>query len=369
LKVDLTENELAAIYALSDVPKIGIHRLRSLITKFTHASAIFDLSLRELIEVEGIHRNLAELILQSGISQEHLSKARRVREKELTILHILNYNYPDKLREIPDAPVLLYSAGEFLPEDEQSIAIVGTRSSTRYGHDMTKNLCAELVKNGFTIVSGLARGIDTEAHRAALESGGRTLAVLGSGLDNIYPQENTKLAREIAGRGVVCTEYYLGTQPDATNFPERNRIISGLSAGTVVVEAGNKSGAILTALIALEQNREVFAVPGRITDKNSVGANRLIKHGAKLVQGVDDILEELVGQFKFKTQKPETKKPRPKLSSAEEKIYELLSHEPLHIDALAHSLDQSTAAVLNTLLGMELRDIVQQLPGKNFKLS
>ncbi len=370
LKVDLTEKELAAIYALSEVPQIGVNRLRQLITRYITASAVFDLSLQELSSIDGLSRNIAELIKQNRVTQDHILKARKIREKEVNILHMLNYNYPEKLREIPDSPVLLYSVGEFTPADERAIAIVGTRTSTKYGHQITEELTRELVKHGFTIVSGLARGIDTQAHKAALKSGGRTIAVLGSGLDTIYPQENTKLAREIANNGAVCTEYYLGTQPDAPNFPERNRIISGLSVGTIVIEAGNKSGAILTALLALEQNREVFAVPGRITDKNSVGANRLIKHGAKLVQSIDDILDELSGQFTFQTEKASAPgKVKPELSPQEEQVYELLSDEPLHIDALANSLQESTSSVLNTLLALELRDIVQQLPGKNFKLS
>lgn len=368
MKIDLTIDELAAIYALMECPKIGVQRSRALLSKFHSAETVLGSSRNQLTDVAGIRESLAAAIIECEITEEHRSKSRRIREHDVQVCHFLNSNYPDRLRQIPDAPILLYSVGEFKPADDRAIAIVGTRSSSKYGHQVTRELVQELVQSGFTIVSGLARGIDTEANTAALESGGRTIAVLGSGIDWIYPQENTGLARKIANQGAVCTEFFLGTAPDAQNFPKRNRIISGLSLGTVVVEAGHKSGAILTALIALEQNREVYAVPGRIDSKRSVGTNRLIKHGAKLVQTVDDILEELSGQLQFDdtTQKDI---PPPDLSDEEEPIYRLLSDEPQHVDAIAQAVNRPTAAVLTTLLNLELRSVVEQLPGKNFRKS
>lgn len=365
MEVDLTIEELSALYALADVPGIGLQRMRTLLRKFVSAQRLLAASRQEIMTTPGIREEVARNIRQAEVTREHLDLARAVKEKDVSVLHFLNYNYPRRLHEIPDGPVLLYTAGEILKDDEQSIAVVGTRSSSSYGHAVTRELTRELVRNNFTIVSGLARGIDTEAHQSALENGGRTIAVLGSGIDTIYPQENMALAREIAYRGCICTEYNLGTPPDAPNFPERNRIISGLSLGTVVIEAGHKSGAILTALLALEQNREVFAVPGRIDSKRSIGTNRLIKHGAKLVQTVDDILEELSGQLQFAQQSVSAAEPVD-LTDDEQQIYDLLSEEPVHIDDLAASTEKSTAAILSLLLSMELRSLVKQLPGKQF---
>jgi len=363
--IDLTIEELSAHYALMDAPGIGVRRLRLLLSHYRSAGRILGSSLHDLVEIDGFDKILAEEILRTRVRDEDIQKAKRVREANLRIYHFLNENYPNRLKQIPDAPILLYTAGEFAEADDQAIAVVGTRSSSDYGHRVTQQITEELVKHGFAIVSGLARGIDTQAHTSALEAGGRTIAVLGSGLDTIYPQENTKLARDIVGRGAICTEYYLGTQPDAPNFPERNRIISGLSAGTVVIEAGHKSGAILTALIALEQNREVFAIPGRIDSNRSIGTNRLIKHGAKLVQDVDDILDELTGQFRFGTVHPD-RQPAKNLNPEEEKIYDALSEDPVHIDALAQALGEPPSTLLTRLLNMELRSIVTQLPGKQF---
>ncbi len=365
-QIDLTVDELSAHYALSDAHGIGVRRLRVLLSHFGSAQSILGASFKQLVEVEGIDKKTADSILQCRISSRDKEKAQRIKQENVNIYHFLNENYPSRLKQIPKVPVLLYSVGKFTEADNQAIAIVGTRSSSDYGHRVTKELVNELVQYGFTIVSGLARGIDTQAHYTALESGGRTIAVLGSGLDTIYPQENTRLARDVAGRGAICTEYYLGTQPDAPNFPERNRIISGLSLGTVVIEAGNKSGAIITALTALEQNREVFAIPGRIDSKRSIGTNRLIKHGAKLVQTVDDILVELTGQIQFQEGKTVQQSPPVDLTRDEQQIYDALSDEPIHIDVLSQKLELPTSSVLTKLLDLELRAIVEQLPGKQF---
>lgn len=365
LTVEITVDELAAIFALADIPGIGSQRLNALLSRFSTAQAVIASSLNDLTKSAGIGDDVARAIQRTEITDEYQSLARRVKNKDIRVLHFLNYNYPGLLKEISDPPTLLYTAGKILEEDERAIAIVGTRSSSTYGHTVARELTQELVANGFTIVSGLARGIDTVAHKAAIESGGRTIAVLGSGIDNIYPGENTSLARAIANQGCVCTEYTLGAAPDAVNFPERNRIISGLSMGTVVIEAGHKSGALLTALIALDQNREVFAVPGRIDSPRSVGANRLIKHGAKLVQTIDDILEELSGQLSLHIGE-HTPKKDPELSEEERQIFNLLSADPVHVDDIALRLEKPTPAVLTCLLDMELRSVVKQLPGKLF---
>lgn len=272
--------------------------------------------------------------------------------------------YPSALRNIPTSPPVLYVWGDISPTDQQAIAVVGTRRLTQYGRQMTRQLVQALVSSGFAIISGLARGIDAIAHQTALEMGGRTIGVLGSGLNRFYPAQNRKLAEQIAnGQGAVITEYALETPPDAKNFPPRNRIVSGLSLGTLVVEAGEKSGALITANFALDQGREVFALPGYITSKASLGTNRLIQQGAKLVLSVEDILEELqvervVAQTAVRHIIP--------ASTEEEALLNYLSQEPIHIDELARQTEMSTHLVSSTLTLMELKGMVQQVGGMTY---
>jgi DNA processing protein len=233
-----------------------------------------------------------------------------------------------------------------------------------YGKTVTEKLTMQLVENGLDIVSGMARGVDTVAHTAAIKRGGKTYAVLGCGVDVIYPSENRKLYEQIVENGAVISEYFLGAKPDAVNFPRRNRIISGMSLGVLVVEAGKKSGALITAEFALEQNREVFAVPGQITNHRSIGSNKLIQQGAKLVQSVEDILEEI--SPKLRSQRILEKPLPPDLSEADRLLLSKLSTEPRHIDQLVLELDQSPAVLLGQLLRLELAGLVKQLTGKMF---
>lgn len=275
--------------------------------------------------------------------------------------------YPKYLREIPNAPPVLYVSGEILEQDQWAVAVVGTRRLTSYGRQVARDLVMGLVNSGVTIVSGLARGIDAIAHKTALELGGRTIGVLGSGLDCIYPAEHRSMARQMAeGQGAVVSEYALGVQPEAKNFPPRNRVISGLSLGTLVIEAGQRSGALITAGFALEQNRDVFAIPGNITSPASKGTNRLIQEGAKLVTCVEDLLEELnltmaPEQMAVQLAMPE---------SAEEAL--LLSHlsaQPVHIDELCRASGLPSALVSSTLTLMELKGMVYQSGGMNYVLA
>jgi DNA processing protein len=261
---------------------------------------------------------------------------------------------------------LLFARGEFHALDDTAIAIVGTRAH-EYGKLVAERLTAALVSRRMTIVSGLARGIDTISHQTALKSGGRTVAVLGSGLDMVYPPENRRLAQEIAQHGVVVSEYFFGAKPDAPNFPRRNRIISGLAFGTLVIEAGETSGALITASAALEQNREVFAVPGSILSPKSLGPNRLIQEGAKLVTSVEDILAELPSQLDmFSKTTPAAESPATSFNENEQKVLALLSHEPLHIDLLARQASMPASQLLAILLDLEFKYAVKQLPGKFF---
>jgi DNA processing protein len=274
--------------------------------------------------------------------------------------------YPKYLREIPNPPPLIYYQGELRAQDQWAVAVVGTRRLTSYGRQVTQDLVAGLVQNNVTIVSGLARGIDAIAHKTAVELGGRTLAVLGSGLDCVYPAENRTLAQEIAqGQGAIISEYGLGVQPEAKNFPPRNRIISGLSLGVIIVEAGERSGALITTNFALEQNREVFAVPGNINSPVSRGPNKLIQEGAKLVRRVEDVLEELnlhmvVEQTAVQMVLPET--------AEEVALYTQLSAQPVHIDELSRATGLPSALVSSTLTLMELKGMVQQVGGMNYIL-
>lgn len=284
-------------------------------------------------------------------------------------VHVLTQNdpsFPPRLKEIYDAPYVLYVKGNLTDEDESAITVVGTRRTTTYGREVTERLVTDLVQNGMTIVSGLARGIDTIAHRKALAAGGRTIAVFACGLDTIYPAENRELAQEIARNGALVSDYPLGTKPRAENFPRRNRIVSGLSLGTLVTEASEKSGALITANLALQQDREVFAVPGSILSTASKGTNSLIKAGAKLVSDVNDILEELnlstyPRQMEFAELVPE--------SDTESLLLKHLSQEPLHVDELSHRCSLPISVVSSTLTMMELKGMVNQLGNMNYVIA
>jgi len=274
--------------------------------------------------------------------------------------------YPSRLKEIYDYPPVIYLRGNLLPGDEWCLAVVGTRRASVYGKQVTEEIVSDLACNKITIVSGLAKGIDTIAHRAALEAGGRSLAVFACGLDIVYPAENAKLARDIMEQGCLVSEYALGTRPRAENFPRRNRILSGLSLGVLVTEAGESSGAMITARMALEQNREVMAIPGSILSPVSRGTNRLIQEGAKLVRVYEDILEELnlttvTRQMEMKELLPDTE--------TEAALLGQLSAEPAHIDEVCRKSGLAAATVSSTLAMMELKGLVKQVGTMNYVLS
>ena len=274
--------------------------------------------------------------------------------------------YPPLLKEIYDLPPVLYVRGALAPEDAVSIAIVGTRRPTYYGRETAEQIAADLARNRITIVSGLARGIDATAHRAALEAGGRSIAVFGCGLDIVYPGDHAKLARQVMECGALVSEFPLGTRPRADNFPRRNRIMSGLSLGVLVVEARETSGALITAQWALEQNRDVFAVPGSVLSPSSRGTNRLIQEGAKLVSDSYDILEEL--NLTFAAQQGTLPEVIPTTEN-ESLIMEHLSSEPVHIDEVGRQCGLPIATVSSTLAVMELKGMVRQVGGMNYTLA
>jgi len=356
--------------ALNLVPGVGRITFRKLLQRFKEPKKVFAASREELQSIHGLKKNSLEQIY--GFKIEHLA------EKELKRVAALGYDiitwqdesYPRYLREIPDPPLLLYVYGELLAEDESSIAIVGTRAPSTYGKLISEKLSSELAERRLTIVSGLARGIDTVAHRGSLKAGGRTIAVKGCGLDVDYPMENRKLAEKIAQQGALISEFPLRTPPASGNFYIRNRIISGMSLGTVVIEASEKSGALITANHALDQNRELFAVPGNITSPKSMGCNYLIKRGAKLVQCWQDIAEELPPKIKeplLKERKADKEEEITKMNEEEKAIYTLLSPDrPTHIDSISKALQMEQNLLLSSLLSLEIKNSIVQLPGKMF---
>lgn len=278
------------------------------------------------------------------------------------ILTLRDERYPKNLLEIYDPPPVLYVRGELAAADTLKIAIVGSRRGSSYGRSVTKRISRELAAAGVTIVSGMARGIDTYAHLGALEAGAKTIAVLGCGVDTVYPPESKKLFSDIIKCGAIISEFPLGTSPDGKNFPRRNRIISGLSLGVVVVEATADSGSLITASHALEQGREVFAVPGNVGMATSRGTNRLIKQGARLIEGAEDILTEVLPQYSGTVRKETL----PDLTDAEDGILRYLSHTPLHIDEISRLCQIEVQRVSTILLELELKGVISQMSGKLF---
>lgn len=277
--------------------------------------------------------------------------------------------YPDQLKRIYDPPPFLFLKGALQPQDAAAIAVVGTRNPTPYGTHVAQHFAGELAGKGITVVSGLARGIDTVAHGAALKAGGRTVAIIGSGVDIIYPSENADLARRLIDGGALLSEFMMGAKPDAVNFPQRNRIISGMSLGTIVIETGIEGGAMITARAALDQNREVFAVPSPLTPAGRSGTNRLIREGsATLVECIDDILQELAPQLTglIPDLPRAPRPPLPPLSLFEQRLFDVLDDHPQHIDLVAEHSGFSTAEALVHLLSLEFKGAARQLPGKHF---
>lgn len=354
---------------LASIPKIGANRLRNLIAHFGTPAGVMNASPRELVAVEGIDKTLARSIAHAkknaGFIDDQLSRINRVNGRIITLW---DDEYPPLLKKIYDPPVFLFIRGRFARNDKFSVGIVGTRHATPYGKLMAEKFSRDLSNIGITIVSGLARGIDTIAHSTALAAGGRTIAVIGSALDKIYPPENKKLCDAIEEHGAVASEFFMGTEIDPGNFPRRNRVISGLSLGTLIVESDLTGGAMITASTALDQNRELFSIPGPLVEKKSAGTNSLIKLGrAKLVQSVDDIIDELEVPLRpILNTHGHVRFPAPQLSVFEEKIYSVLSSEPLHIDEISSKADLSPADTLVNLLGLEFKNLVKQMAGKIF---
>lgn len=359
--------EQRALVALSLVPGIGPGRIRSLLSVFGSAVASLNASRKALASVPGIGPQTAGAVVGFDDHAAVDDQIQRAEQEGISLLPAWGDRFPRLLREIYDPPAFLWVRGTLADQDEHCVAIVGTRRASDYGKRMAYTFANELASRGITIVSGLAYGIDAAAHKGALDADGRTLAVLGSGADRIYPARHMQLAKRIVEQGAILSEYPLGAAPDAPNFPRRNRIVSGLALGTFIIEAYDKGGALITARLAIEQNREVFALPSPVHSKAGMGTNRLIQKGhAKLVITVEDILDELGITLGGERKDAVAKPPPANLSEIEQRLYEVLDIEPLHIDVICSraKLDVSTALVY--LLSLEFKGIVRQMAGKQF---
>jgi DNA processing protein len=353
-------------FGLKSVPLVGNVTFLRLLAHFGSPERALKATAQELGQVKGINRAAAASILSHDYRPFAEAECRKLAASRARVVDVLSERYPRLLMEIPDPPPYLYTLGE-LNGSETAVAIVGSRRATQYGLCTATRLAHDLAAQGVTVVSGMARGIDTAAHWGALKMNGRSIAVLGCGIDVVYPPENGALHAALAEKGALVTEFPMGTGPLAENFPRRNRIISALSKGVVVVEAGEHSGSLITARFALEQGREVFAVPGNVTCSGSRGVNGLIKEGAKLVERVEDILEELNIE-----PQPAAALPQPpsfSLTPQEAELYALICQGPLQIDDIIVQSALTAGEVSATLLRLELKGAVMQLPGKHFAVT
>lgn len=351
---------------LSLVPEVGPVTARRLLRHLGSPRNIFDAAAGDLLSVPGMNEAKASQIRSFSRWDDVEKSLRVIEQKGISVVGFHDARYPDALRELDDAPAVLYMRGDYLQDDRFGVAIVGSRRHTSYGETVTRRIAGRLAEAGLTVISGMARGIDTLAHRSALSSAGRTVAVLGAGPDVAYPTENRGLMDEIAASGCVLSEFLPGTGPNRENFPRRNRLISGLSLGVLVVEAAVNSGSLITAAYALEQNKDVFAVPGNITSRSSEGTNRLLRQGARIVLDADDVIEELAPALRGYL-RPETRAAAG-LTSAEEEVCGLLSAEPRQIDGIAREAGMQVSRLLELLLSLELKGVVRQAEGKKFYL-
>src|SRR5690242_7676155 len=361
-------NATEACIALNMLPTVGPVRLRKLLEIFREPQHVLTAKRSELRKVEGIGNEVADQISNWESTIDLPAELERIRDLGATAITQQSGSYPRALREIHAPPIVLYVWGELLDRDHHAIGVIGARRTSHYGAECAKKLSYQLAYAGLSVISGLARGIDTAAHQGALAAKGRTIAVIGSGLARLYPPENRPLAEKIrSGNGAVVSEFSMDIEPDRQTFPMRNRIISGWSHGILVVEAGLNSGALITAAQALEQGRAVYAVPGHINAPSAMGSNRLIQQGAKLVMDASDILEDL--EILLPEAKPTSQaaiRPLPPLSEEERRVYDAIEQSETPIDDIAAKSELPSSMVSSILLQLELKRLVKQLPGKYF---
>src|SRR5216110_619430 len=364
LKMTSTE----ACIALNMLPTVGPVRLRKLLEVFGTPERVLTIKRHELRAVEGIGGEVADQIAAWESTVDLPAELNRIRDFGATVITQELPSYPRSLREIHAPPIVLYVWGELQERDNHAIGIIGARRTTHYGSESAKKLAYQIAYAGLTVISGLARGIDTAAHQGALAAKGRTIAVIGSGLAKLYPPENAALAEKIrTGNGAIVSEFSMEIEPDRQTFPMRNRIISGWSQGLLVVEAGANSGALISVAQALEQGRNVYAVPGHINAPSAIGSNRLIQQGAKLVMDASDILDDLQILLPESTRVTDAAvRALPVLSDEERRVYEAIEATETPIDEIATKSNLPSGTVSSTLLGLELKRLVKQLPGKYF---
>src|SRR5215468_8493327 len=359
-----------ALVALNLIEHVGPVRVRQLLEHFGQPENILQASRRQLLQVQGIGEETADAIVAWEKEVDLAAELKRAAEFGARILIQSDAEYPELLRQLYDPPIVLYVKGTLSSKDKNSVAMVGSRMTTHYGVEVARKLAYQLAYLGVTVVSGGARGIDTAAHQGALNGKGRTIAVLGTGINLIWPAENKELFERIAASGAVITQFPFNRPGDKQSFPIRNRIVAGMTLGTVVVEANLTSGALITANFANEYGRQVFAVPGRIDSPRSKGCHDLIKKGAKLCEGAEDILSEFEYLFPG-TNRPEARGesgglPAMTLSENEQRVYDALSSDEISIDDVIRSSGLPSSSVSVALLSLEMKRIIRQLPGKMF---
>jgi DNA processing protein len=357
--------EASDLLALHLVPGLGPRLTKALLDRFGSAAAVRRALPEQLRQVPHIGEKLAAALHEAMSRVDVPGELDLIERHRVTVYPRGAPSYPPPLAEIPDAPPLLYARGAWAARDANAVALVGSRRCTGYGQRVAERLAAGLARAGFTVVSGLARGIDGAAHRAALRAGGRTLAVLAGGLSRVYPPEHADLALEVEASGAVLSEAPMGMEPLASMFPQRNRIISGLSRGVVVVEAAQRSGALLTARHALEQGRTVFAVPGPVDHAASAGTNDLIRQGAVLVRGVEDVVEELDGIKAARS--PAAAPEPPDLTETQRRVWEFLEGQTRHVDEIARHLGLAVHELTGHLMLLEMKRAVRRLPGNLYE--
>ena len=359
-----------ALVALNMVEHVGPVRVRQLLEHFGDATQILKASRSQLLHVRGIGEDTAQSIATWAKSVDLNGELKRIADFGCHILTQADADYPELLRQIYDPPIVLYVKGTLGEKDKNSVALVGSRMTTHYGIEVARKLAYQLAYIGVTVVSGGARGIDTAAHQGALNAGGRTVCVLGTGINLVFPAENQELFERIAHSGAVVSQYPFNCKADKQSFAIRNRIVAGMSLGTVVVEANLTSGALITANFAVEYGRQVFAVPGRIDSPRSKGCHELIKKGAKLCEGAEDILSEFEYLFPASNRPPAPNEtgvlPALELSGNEQKVFETLQREEVSIDEVIQHSGLPSSAVSVALLSLEMKRLVKQLPGKMF---
>lgn len=357
-----------AFLALNLLPQIGPVRVRKLLQRFGSPERALSAKSSEIAQIDGFGSDRAAAVAEWESHIDLSGELRKIRERGLTLLTQEDALYPPLLREIHDPPVLLYVWGQLTQRDHHAIGIVGSRHATHYGLNATKKLGFQLAYAGYTVISGLARGIDTAAHEAALAAKGRTVAIIGSGIGRLYPPENQALAERIAQNGAVISEYPIDRIADKQTFPYRNRVVSGWSCGLVVVEAPLRSGSLITAQQAAEQGRTVYAVPGPIDKPTSAGCHRLIQQGAKLIMDGADVLDDLMTLFPTAPSAPKVEEPKPTapLTLDEEILYRCIGSDEAHIDDITSTSGLTAATVSATLMRLEMKRLIRALPGRRY---